>query len=105
MSESDFGYLRSGAYNDGLDGGEEERYRNAELYGDSPLPAGLAERIADSVLSEPPVVSQDGGDGWNLARDTARLKDGEAKGPGRRGLRQGYGDEAARAGYNARTGS
>jgi hypothetical protein len=34
------------------------------------IPGG-AGALAERILSEPRVVSQDGGDGWNLARDTA----------------------------------
>jgi hypothetical protein len=42
--------------------------------------AGGADKLADRILSEP-VVSQDTGDGWNMARDTVakdQTNDGHA---------------------------
>lgn len=32
------------------------------------IPGG-ADKMAERILSQPDVVSQDGGDGWNMARD------------------------------------
>jgi hypothetical protein len=67
MSDTnDFENLRSGASNDT----EEERYRDAMLYGDDPLPRGAVERIVEGALAAPRGRDGDNGDGWNIARDT-----------------------------------
>jgi hypothetical protein len=76
MSDTnDFENLRSGASNDT----EEERYRDAMLYGDDPLPRGAVERIVEGALASPRGWDGDNGDGWNIARDTMDGESGTRK--------------------------
>jgi hypothetical protein len=74
MTDIDYDNLRSGAMP------EDWHERNATGF----IPGG-AGALADRILAEPPVVPQDGGDGWNLRRD-ATDKTGSNEGHAWQGL-------------------